>query len=390
MRRINFENLSSVLLDAVLSGRSLTELYAEVHDCLGLPLICFDTSFKLVSYAFDRPFYYRHWEDIVRQGAASESTVLDYDYLIYQEQMYKNTRSLYFDTGTCAGFPQACGPVILDGRLVAYCGIMIEDVERADALAANDMLAEATVALLRRISSRSSVSDMAERILVDNSIAAADAQRLAEDYLPPYAFVIISAASSGVTTLEYLRGMLCIENSSRLGCLSSDKYLFILQCDAAGRASLSDIAELTEKYGLKCGVSDSFSKLTEISERRAQAMLALAAGRDSFATFRDCYADIIENCAVEYFGEYAVKLPSLERLKREDSSDEGDYIATLECYLENFRHHADTSEALKLHRNTVINRVRRIESILGESTADPGCRNKLLVGIDMLRRSREA
>ncbi len=134
MRVIDFEKLDGILLDSLLCGDSVQQLFDRVYDFLKLPLICFDTTFHLVAYAFPRPFYYPNWEYIVEHGGASESDILGYNYLEYQERMYKNGRSLYFDTGTCDGFPQACGPVLSDGRLVAYCGIMIEDAIKEETL----------------------------------------------------------------------------------------------------------------------------------------------------------------------------------------------------------------------------------------------------------------
>lgn len=89
MRRLDFDKLNSVLLDAVLRRVGLNELYAGVSTCTGLPLICFDTSFRLVAHAFKRPFYFNHWEDIVQHGGADEDAVLGNNYLVDQEKMYK-------------------------------------------------------------------------------------------------------------------------------------------------------------------------------------------------------------------------------------------------------------------------------------------------------------
>ena len=57
MRSIDFENLESVLLDAILKGAGLQEMFDGVYSCLKLPLICFDTTFHMLAYAFPRPFY---------------------------------------------------------------------------------------------------------------------------------------------------------------------------------------------------------------------------------------------------------------------------------------------------------------------------------------------
>lgn len=387
MRRLDFEKLDNVLLSCVLGRLSLAQLYEEVYKCLALPLICFDTSFRLVAYSFERPFYFRHWEDIAIKGRADESTILGNNYLGYQELMYTNGRSLIFDSGTCAGYAQACGPVLVGDRLAAYCGIMLEDCDVEDALRANDLLAEATSVLLRESSLPSGDPDLAEKLLINNEIGGEAARKFSSDFPPPYAFITISAEASGVSTLEYIRGRLCAPGKNRIGCRGAEKHLYMLQYGIGSAADLEDVRSIVGTYGLTCGVSDSFSDLAEISERRAQALLALTVGAGGrpggFSTFRSSYADIVECCAAEFFGPEASRLRNIEELADDGQAADGDYIRTLECYLRSFKRHSAVSEALGLHRNTVINRIRRIEGILNTDVAAEGSLSKLLVGIDM-------
>ena len=58
-------------------------------------------------------------------------------------------------------------------------------------------------------------------------------------------------------------------------------------------------------------------------------------------------------------------------------------VKTLECYLRSFKRHSAVSEKLGLHRNTVINRIKRIEGILNMDISAGGSLSKLLLGIDM-------
>lgn len=62
---------------------------------------------------------------------------------------------------------------------------------------------------------------------------------------------------------------------------------------------------------------------------------------------------------------------------------DSDYVKTLECYLRSFKRHSAVSEKLGLHRNTVINRIKRIEGILNMDISAGGSLSKLLLGIDM-------
>lgn len=383
MRRLDFDKLNSVLLDAVLRRVGLNELYAGVSACIGLPLICFDTSFRLVAHAFNRPFYFNHWEYIAQHGGADEDAVLGNNYLVDQEKMYKNRKSLCFDSGNSSGYPQACGPVLIGDRLVAYCGIMIEDCDVEDALRANDLLAEATAVLLRETSLDVGQPELAEKLLIENELGGEAARKFASAFPPPYAFIMISVQDSGVSTLEYIRGILCAPGKQRIGCRGAEKQLYMLQYDLARGEDFSELQSITGSYGLACGVSDTFSDLAEISERRAQAMLSLTVGSGGFSTFRGSYAEIAECCAAEFYGPYASKLRSIEELAGDDQAVDSDYVKTLECYLRSFKRHSAVSEKLGLHRNTVINRIKRIEGILNMDISAGGSLSKLLLGIDM-------
>ena len=383
MRRLDFDKLNSVLLDAVLRRVGLNELYAGVSACIGLPLICFDTSFRLVAHAFNRPFYFNHWEYIAQHGGADEDAVLGNNYLVDQEKMYKNRKSLCFDSGNSSGYPQACGPVLIGDRLVAYCGIMIEDCDVEDALRANDLLAEATAVLLRETSLDVGQPELAEKLLIENELGGEAARKFASAFPPPYAFIMISVQDSGVSTLEYIRGILCAPGKQRIGCRGAEKQLYMLQYCLARCEDFSELQSITGSYGLACGVSDTFSDLAEISERHAQAMLSLTVGSGGFSTFRGSYAEIAECCAAEFYGPYASKLRSIEELAGDDQAVDSDYVKTLECYLRSFKRHSAVSEKLGLHRNTVINRIKRIEGILNMDISAGGSLSKLLLGIDM-------
>lgn len=125
---------------------------------------------------------------------------------------------------------------------------------------------------------------------------------------------MISVQDSGVSTLEYIRGILCAPGKQRIGCRGAEKQLYMLQYGLARSEDFSELQSITGSYGLACGVSDTFSDLAEISERRAQAMLSLTVGSGGFSTFRGSYAEIAECCAAEFYGPYASKLRSIEEL----------------------------------------------------------------------------
>ena len=96
-------------------------------------------------------------------------------------------------------------------------------------------------------------------------------------------------------------------------------------------------------------------------------------------TFRENYVEIVEHCAGDYYGPTASQLGCLDTLEDAD----GELLKTLELYLRSSRRPAAVAEALGLHRNTVINRIRKAEELLGLDLSDSGLGSALLTGIDM-------
>ncbi|MPM57833.1 hypothetical protein SDC9_104656 [bioreactor metagenome] len=401
MSQINLDDLRAVLLDTVIRKQSVQTLFDRVYDCIGLPLIAFDVSFSIIAYAFPRPFYYPHWEDMVCRGRATEEVIVTNSYLHYQEMMYSKGRSQVFDWGTCEGYPQVDGPILKNGHLIGYVGIMLEDTHVGTALAANDMLAD-VIPLLMNGDCTSPISDLshehvAELVLLRNSIPEEFAEQFVRQYPPPYVFAVLSSREAGVSRLQYVRSVLCVKNNSIIGCLNGENYLYMLYYNVDPAKDMPSICasleNIAQKHSFSGGISDYFSDLLSMQSRCMQAMLAMSVCNETMpkervALFQESYSDIIGYCAMERFGAPVCLLPAVKTLAEADARGGSNYMETLEVYLNNFRRHSVTAAKLGTHKNTVLNRIQKIQEILGiDINNDDGCADRLLFGIDMHRIS---
>ena len=400
MKRIDFPKLRTILLDAILKNQSILTLVERAHECIGLPIICFDVFFRVVAYSFPRPFYYSHWENLVANGYAPDDVVVSNDYLSYQQMMYALGKSQIFDWGTSEGFPQACGPVMSDGQLIGYAGMMVEGTDPDDCVAANNMLSQAISVLMRKReeggmrSAEPRGGFSADKLLIKDGISPEQAEYFAQTFPKPYIFAVLSPKDANVSKLQYVRRALCGAENATIGCLSGENYLCLLfygadpsVCFPLLQTSLEFIAS---RHALTGGVSDYFTCPLEIPNRRMQAMLTLSvgarcatAGRISF--FRECYSSIISYCAIERFGPSACILPEILALAREDELSGVGYLETLESYLGHFHRHSAVAAVMGLHKNTIINRMRKIGEILGQDVDDGKFADKMLAGINLYR-----
>ena len=139
------------------------------------------------------------------------------------------------------------------------------------------------------------------------------------------------------------------------------------------------IIGLLQEMNLKAGISNSFSDLYSVHFYYRQACIAFELGspqspeqcKFSFGDFALNY--MLYSCT----GEFPVdKLypDGFRRLMEYDSAAQVNYLETLRVYLNNNMNIAKSAKDLFIHRTTFLERLGRIESLLGMDLKDPSQR----------------
>lgn len=175
----------------------------------------------------------------------------------------------------------------------------------------------------------------------------------------------LSSSFSGFYCFSYQSGVLIIANYD----LVSPKQFTRL---------LSSVLKSRKTW---CGCSYPFKDLSGLSVYLKQALLALRFGKEKPGAINS-----IDEFALEYlrnqFGENAevnLTSPVLDRLKQYDDSAQTEYYQTLKVFLLNERDQTRSAELLCIHRNTLIYRIRKIESIIDADLNDNRTRFSLLL-----------
>lgn len=164
---------------------------------------------------------------------------------------------------------------------------------------------------------------------------------------------------------------------------------------------------LKQKQG-RCGVSRSFTRLSDIRIAYQQTAAALRLGR-RVSTLRTLYRLGVEayhyDETIFHYQRYAayhmvegaadagLYSPLLNRLIERDLREHSDHLRVLYGYLLCERRPTVAATYLHMHRNNVIYRVGRIESMLSISLEDPDIRRELeasLVVLELLQTGYEA
>jgi hypothetical protein len=377
LRHLDNDLLRSIVLKAIFEHATIQNIFDRVFAQFQLPLNYFDTSFTLVANALPcRPFYFAAWESFASNGRASQEEIDDGNYLSYQEKMNSLGCSAIFDSGNCAVYHQACGPVKLNGSLIGYMGTMILDAVPEDAIKFNDIMISA-IETLARNEQKSRLADTTSMVLDIRPFLRPDAASKLENeafsaqYKPPYVFAVLTAYNASLATLKYVQDLVCRNNSSVFGACFQESYLYLIKSESSSSelCNFEDMLnDLAERYNLYGAISDNFFASNQIYLHCAQAMEALAVGaaRNRITKFTDIYQDIISIRMLEHFDiDECIQLETRKLLSLEPA-----YYETAKIYAISSGRLSATAAKLNIHKNTVLNRIEKIKELCGLDLSD--------------------
>lgn len=139
---------------------------------------------------------------------------------------------------------------------------------------------------------------------------------------------------------------------------------------------MNNLNEFFKKSNIRGGLSRSFHRIEKMQEYYLQSLEALKLGTrinkkmslypyDEYAVYH--FADI---CA----GQGDLKKlchPALFILMKYDRENNTSFVQSLYLYIVNSKSFAETADALRVHRNTIIYRIKKIEEITNVDLNDP-------------------
>lgn len=151
------------------------------------------------------------------------------------------------------------------------------------------------------------------------------------------------------------------------------------------------LAPLCRDYCLYAGVSTPVRGIRELHLAYYQAEVSLnrAFQQQSdrwIIPFSDCMLDYLLNHLNSPMQQQHLVAPELIRLLEMDQEKGTAYFETLQTYLLNERDIPKTSEALIIHRTTLLYRLKKIQMLIDLNLDDPDVRLNLLLSLRILKR----
>ena len=138
------------------------------------------------------------------------------------------------------------------------------------------------------------------------------------------------------------------------------------------------------------GYSLLFDNLVNITEGYEQSRQALRYALKNMNSSVDCgYEDlgllrfVISEKNKNALIDYCNKL--IEPIAIQDQTEHTNYVETLWTFLENGNNYVKTAQVLYVHRNTLVNRIGKIEELLNIDLGNVGVRNTFFNAFTVLK-----
>ena len=151
------------------------------------------------------------------------------------------------------------------------------------------------------------------------------------------------------------------------------------------------LSPLCRDYCLYAGISSPVSGVRELQIAYQQAKIALGKAFELRSerwviSFSDCALEFMLGKAQEAMDLRHMVMPEIRRLIEYDREKGTQYYETLRAYLLNERDIPRTSEALIIHRTTLLYRLRKLEAVAPIDVEDPDKRLHALISLWILDR----
>ncbi len=198
---------------------------------------------------------------------------------------------------------------------------------------------------------------------------------------PSMQLFAVNTPSSSDLDIKYLQKALSASFSASYCFRYAFDFLIIVNYDKLEAGEFqSQLAAGLKKRKTYCGSSFVFRDLNDLPAAYRQAQMALKYGSGAYGSINRC-EDYVPEFVRQQINE-KLSLPELspvpKLLKRYDESAGTDYYRTLMHYLLCERDQTKAAETLFIHRNTLIYRVKKIESMIGADLNDSRTRFAIL------------
>lgn len=399
VENIDLKNLCEELLRILPSG-SLQDVMNISYKYVKVPVLVVDILYNVLGIAPEVKTGDYYWDYLLEhRGYETEMITQLYEEGIMQSVNVKKAPFIV-DWGSCKERPKIQGVIkvnhIIEGYVTMNCTYEELTPDRMEAM---EIIQNACTVLYSGKDSENSMKYTYQKSFAAELFGGRiHSQRQLDNWKntvgislePSYLVAAITLSDEREkNTLSFIRKTLATLSPCQLALIRQN-ILYILYYQYDRYSSLENtwkyFKETLVKFNAHCGVSNLFDNLLEISIYQKQAEDAVILGRPLAPKHHiHYYLPAILTPALKSLPRASFISPVIPALQEYDQKNSTSLLTTLETYLEQFCHTANTIKELHIHRNTLLCRLKKIEEICDVSLQDYETLLHLMVSFYLLR-----
>lgn len=406
------QNLYKDLFEIGISG-SIQKLAARAYELWGNPISVIDVQYNILCMHPRHSIEDGTWDQISSNKKVPDTMIMEFISGRYLEESSKVDKAVLVNWGIAEKTPRMVCRIAINGTIQGFLSVvLLEDFVWTDQDSAYlELFARAAGQVLQRSSNASydtrALQPAFFSALLDKTIHSQGALHkwMQSLLFTPKKYFWVAAfsplLSSSVFTLhfEYVFKQLKRQFEDCLSTCENNCIYLLLNLDndedINSRITPAELGfYLTNGFGV--GLSRPFENILQTAVFREQADRALYLGsaRKEIAAPRIfCYerfvTDDLVSCIHRSFAAESLRNPDIEALREYDRRYKTEYCLTLQCFVCSFMNHAHCVEKLRIHRNTLLYRLNKIESITNIRFSDPDACFHLLVNFKVEEWAKE-
>lgn len=376
-------------VDLILKGKDIADLLDFAAQKLQNPIALFDVTGILIHQAgtFYKDVEGTLWEEVLNSGFTPVEYVMPDELSRIMKGYNQGMRTITGVFRKDAKHHYISAPILLNGKLVGACGsidlnrpftkgqeavvadicrILEADFQQADHLVLLD--SEKHRCPKRLLDGFTVNSASIQSYLRTRKWESGDTWRV-------YHFQLPSPDCTGVVVSAYINQISYVMPRAVL-FPSEDAIIGIGRVkdfNPLNRTSVRQLENVLVRISLRCFVSEVFSHFEQLADYHGQCDLLTrldSTQKPALMLFADYYMEILENELREKATLKGFCHPVIYGLWTSGKEMDRTLVQNLKCYLLNGRSIAETTRLLRIHRNTLIYRMQKIEALLQVSLHD--------------------
>ena len=377
------------LLQTVREGASWFSVVEEGHRQFQNPIILYDRSMKVLAFTRDDGSDDEIWKDTVASGTARVETASEAEELLkYVSKLDRSTKPFrHIAEGMSDPFFN-CNVMVHGKR----CG-MVTVIEYHAPLTRGQLdllqiFANAISVRFRDSEEQQSARDARNNRLLHDLLAGRvtshdrlNTRLIASGWKYGRFFRLLRFTSrlSFLNEIQWKQNLEDLDRSglNGIGGVIHDGqtaicYLFTSREETLKPGTTELLKRYCAAHHMRCGISSAYEDLLETPRHAVQAEAALELGEGELVPYEKVrFSRMIRHLRA---AEYPADLmhPAILKLQELDRETGTEYVETLRCLLAKGLCQTDAARALKIHRTTLIYRMRRIHELASLDMTDAG------------------